>query len=81
MLSLRLRRRRAEPCLIDPAERMTAGAASALLKTLEEPPGHAVLILISQQSDLLLSTVRPAARQVRFSPWTGTLALLLERQG
>ncbi|CAH2031515.1 DNA polymerase III subunit delta' [Trichlorobacter ammonificans] len=82
VLSLRPFEASRKACLIDPAERMTAGAANALLKTLEEPPGHAVLILISQQSDLLLSTVRSRCQQVRFSPLDeGTLALLLERQG
>lgn len=82
VLSLRPFEASRKACLIDPAERMTVGAANALLKTLEEPPGHAVLILVSSQSDLLLATVRSRCQQLRFSPLDeGTLALLLERRG
>ena len=33
-------------CLIDQADRMTIGAANALLKTLEEPPGHSFILVI-----------------------------------
>ncbi|MEQ1847696.1 MAG: DNA polymerase III subunit delta', partial [Nitrospira sp.] len=32
-------------CLIDDADRLTIGAANALLKTLEEPPGDSLFIL------------------------------------
>lgn len=55
-------------CLIEPAERMSVGAANALLKTLEEPPGHAVMILLTNQADLLLSTVRSRCQHLRFAP-------------
>ena len=36
--------------LIEPAEAMTAQAANALLKTLEEPPGSSVILLVSSQA-------------------------------
>ena len=36
-------------CLIDDADRMTIGAANALLKTLEEPPDHSLFMLISSR--------------------------------
>jgi DNA polymerase-3 subunit delta' len=44
--------------VIEPAEAMTAAAANALLKTLEEPPGKALLILVSHRPGELPATVR-----------------------
>jgi DNA polymerase-3 subunit delta' len=44
--------------IIAPAERMTEEAANALLKTLEEPPRHAVLILTSVDPARLPTTIR-----------------------
>lgn len=44
--------------VICPAERMNAASASALLKTLEEPPGQARLILATAAATRLLPTVR-----------------------
>ena len=44
--------------IIEPAEGMTPAAANALLKTLEEPPGQALLILVSNRVGALLTTVR-----------------------
>ncbi len=44
--------------IIEPAESMTPAAANALLKTLEEPPGQALLILVSNRVGALLATVR-----------------------
>ena len=69
-------------CLIEPAERMSQGAANALLKTLEEPPGHAVMILLSTQADLLLPTIRSRCQHLRFSPLDrDALTELLVRDG
>lgn len=44
--------------LIDPADRMNAEAQNALLKTLEEPPGAAVIVLVASRPHALLPTVR-----------------------
>ena len=44
--------------LIDPAEALNVPAANALLKTLEEPPGRTVLVLVSSRPDTLLPTIR-----------------------
>jgi len=49
---------RRKAALAYPAESMNASAANALLKTLEEPPGDAVLILISHNPSRLPATVR-----------------------
>ena len=57
--------------IIDEAEKMTEQAQNAMLKTIEEPPEYAVIILLTVNSKLLLSTilsrcillnVRPVAR-------------------
>ena len=43
--------------IVKEIERATAAAANALLKTLEEPPPHVVLLLTSDRRDLVLPTV------------------------
>lgn len=40
------------------AEHMNASAANALLKSLEEPPGGNVLLLVTERPDRLLPTIR-----------------------
>ena len=52
--------------IIDPADFMTPGAQNALLKTLEEPPGDTTIILIAENTDALLPTVRSRCRRVDF---------------
>lgn len=52
--------------VIERAESMTEAAANALLKTLEEPPGSSVFILLSVNPDSLPSTVRSRCRVVAF---------------
>jgi DNA polymerase-3 subunit delta' len=44
--------------LIEPAEAMNLNAANALLKSLEEPSGNTVLLLVSHQPSRLLPTVK-----------------------
>src|SRR3990167_298167 len=44
--------------LVEPADAMNLNAANALLKSLEEPSGDTVLLLISHQPSRLLPTVR-----------------------
>ncbi|MBP8202403.1 MAG: DNA polymerase III subunit delta', partial [Pseudomonas sp.] len=44
--------------LVEPAESMNINAANALLKSLEEPSGNTVLLLISHQPSRLLPTVK-----------------------
>ena len=53
--------------IIDPADEMTVQTQDALLKTLEEPPPAAILILVTGYPDSLLATVRSRCRRVRFS--------------
>lgn len=44
--------------IIEPAEAMTTGSANALLKSLEEPAGSTVFLLISHQFSFLLPTIK-----------------------
>lgn len=70
-------------CLIDDADRLTIGAANALLKTLEEPPGHGLFILISSRPQALPITIRSRCQSLRFSPPAHTqieAALILKRE-
>ena len=52
--------------IIDDAESLNIPAQNALLKTLEEPPGHAIIIMVSASERALLDTVRSRTRTVRF---------------
>lgn len=54
-------------CLIDDADRMTIGAANALLKTLEEPPGHSLFILVTSRLHALPITIRSRCQALRFT--------------
>ncbi len=82
MLSLRPYEAGRKGCIIEPAERMSIGASNALLKTLEEPPGNAVMILLTNQSDILLSTIRSRCQHLRFSPLNEvSVATILKGQG
>ena len=51
---------------IHPAEAMNRFSANSLLKTLEEPTGNALLILLCSQPSLLLPTIRSRCQQVVF---------------
>ncbi|HSV69256.1 MAG TPA: DNA polymerase III subunit delta' [Methylibium sp.] len=65
-----------------PAERMNAASASALLKTLEEPPGAARLILASAAPQRLLPTVRSRCQALHLPlPAPDVAAAWLAAQG
>jgi len=67
--------------IIDDAETLNIAAQNALLKTLEEPPGYAVIFLIAENANSLLDTVRSRLRPVHF-PTLGAadLTALLTRK-
>ena len=50
--------------LIHPAEAMNVQAANALLKTLEEPSAHSLIILLSHQPQQLLATIRSRCQKI-----------------
>lgn len=43
--------------IIDEAEKMTTASQNALLKTIEEPPGYAVILLLTSNKEMLLQTI------------------------
>jgi DNA polymerase-3 subunit delta' len=61
---------RRNAAVIHPAEAMTRSAANGLLKTLEEPPGDAVLFLVAHQPGRLPATIRSRCQtlDVRLPP-------------
>ncbi len=56
--------------LITEAETMTEAAQNALLKTIEEPPEYAVIILMTNNINNLLPTVRSRCMTLEFGPLT-----------
>ena len=56
--------------IIDDADRLSIAAQNALLKTLEEPPGAALLILVTASPGALLTTVRSRCQRIAFQPLT-----------
>ena len=52
--------------IITGADKMTEQAANSLLKTLEEPPDYATLILIAEDESKVLPTILSRCQQVRF---------------
>ncbi len=55
-------------CVMEAAERMNLAAANAFLKTLEEPPGNALLILLTANTDAVLPTILSRCQRLSFSP-------------
>lgn len=68
--------------LIEPADRMHAESQNALLKTLEEPLGQAVIVLVASRPHVLLPTVRSRCFQIGFGAMSpGELARGLAARG
>ena len=55
-------------CIVDPAARMNATAANALLKILEEPPSRALFLLVSDAPGRLLRTIRSRCLKLDLKP-------------
>ncbi len=53
--------------LINDAEKLTKEAQNALLKIMEEPPHYVVIMLVTNNSNMLLETIRSRAIQYNFS--------------
>lgn len=54
--------------IIDNADTMTVEAQNCLLKTLEEPPEFAIIILIGSQESAFLTTIKSRCMIVKFGP-------------
>jgi len=69
--------------IVDGAEAMNDAAQNAFLKTLEEPPGDSLIILISAMPQSLLPTIRSRCQELKFQPLPRPVlaAVLQERRG
>jgi DNA polymerase-3 subunit delta' len=69
--------------LIEDADRLTDDASNALLKALEEPPPHSVLLLSAPSAEDLLPTIRSRCRlaRLRTPPADAVAGVLVERDG
>lgn len=56
--------------IIEEADRMTPDAQNCLLKTLEEPPAYAIILLTTAYFDSLLITVRSRIVHTRLKPYS-----------
>ena len=56
--------------IINDSQKMTKEAQNSLLKTLEEPPEYVVIILIAENENLLLNTIKSRCTKVKFNPLT-----------
>jgi DNA polymerase III subunit delta' len=63
--------------IVREAELMNAAAQNAMLKTLEEPAGRTLIVLLTDQPHALLPTIRSRCQIVRFAPLD---AKLVERE-
>jgi DNA polymerase III subunit delta' len=59
---------RSRVVVFDNADLMGDDAQNALLKTLEEPPGRNVFVLVTARPGVLLDTIRSRCCQMRFAP-------------
>ena len=57
-------------CIIKNADNMNQDAQNALLKSFEEPPSYAVIILLSENVKNLLPTIRSRGNKVVFEPFS-----------
>ena len=81
-LSLRPADAPKKACIVCQADRMNQAAANAFLKTLEEPPGNALLILLSDTPTALLPTILSRCQRLRFNPLSQeVVAALLSARG
>jgi DNA polymerase-3 subunit delta' len=55
-------------CILTAADRMAPNMSNTLLKTLEEPPLHTVIILLANNSRFMLPTILSRCHPIRFNP-------------
>ncbi len=64
------------------ADTLNVQAANALLKTLEEPEGETVFVLLATSRESVLPTILSRAQAIRFNPVpTGVVARFLQQRG
>jgi len=67
-ISLKPFRSKYKVAIIDSANKMTLEAQNCFLKTLEEPKGDSVIILISESENFLLPTIVSRCQKIKFFP-------------
>ncbi len=72
--------------LVDEVHMLSNAASNALLKTLEEPPGHVVFVLATTNPEKVLPTIRSRTQHFELTllsldELTGLLGSILEREG
>jgi DNA polymerase-3 subunit delta' len=55
-------------CILAASDRMAPNMSNVLLKTLEEPPLHTVIILLANNTRLLLPTILSRCQPIHFNP-------------
>jgi len=55
-------------CILTAADRMAPHIPNTLLKTLEEPPLHTVIVLLANNARFILPTILSRCQPVRFNP-------------
>jgi len=61
--------------IIEPANAMTINAANSLLKTLEEPPGDTLIVLVADRVGKLPATIFSRCQRVEFAPPSEAIGL------
>ncbi|MDP2044309.1 MAG: DNA polymerase III subunit delta' [Candidatus Omnitrophota bacterium] len=66
--------------IIDNAHRLNPDAANSLLKLLEEPPKHSLIILITHKPQAIFKTVLSRCKMIKFAPLarTGLESILIK---
>ncbi len=54
--------------IVDEAEKMTVQAQNAILKTIEEPPSYAVIMLLTTNQEVFLPTILSRCIQIKLKP-------------
>ncbi|MEL7237614.1 MAG: DNA polymerase III subunit delta' [Planctomycetota bacterium] len=68
--------------VVEEAETMNPAAQNALLKTLEEPAGRTLIVLVTSRADGLLPTIRSRCQRFQFGELsTDDTAHVLQQQG
>ena len=81
MASLRTVESKWRVFIIQEADRMGIPAQSKFLKTLEEPPGNSLFILLTEFPGMLLPTIRSRCQRIRFGPLRPETIVELLRRG
>jgi DNA polymerase-3 subunit delta' len=70
-------------CILTAADRMASNMSNTLLKTLEEPPLHTVVILLANSSKAILPTILSRCQQIPFNPlpFASLTRWLIEEKG